>query len=77
MINTYLIIKTNIMLSKKYIVMFIALSVGLWLGTSFHPDQDTKPFMEEIFKFNHIIGGLVGGLVGGLAYYLIDKRKKS
>jgi len=65
------------MLSKKYIVMFIALSVGLWLGTSFHPDQDAKPFLEEIFKFNHIIGGLVGGLVGALVYYLVDKRKKS
>lgn len=64
------------MLNKNNLVLFIALSVGLWLGTSFQTGEDASPYLEELLKPNHIIAGLVGGAVGTIVSHLFKKMKK-
>ena len=64
------------MLNKQNLVMFLALTIGLWLGTSFHFGADSPPFLEELMHPNHIIGGLVGGTVGTIVSHFFNKRNK-
>jgi len=63
------------MFNKQNLVMFFALSIGLWLGTSFHFGADSPPFIEELMQPNHMIGGLIGGLVGTIVSHYFNKRK--
>ena len=64
------------MLNKHNLVLFIALSIGIWLGTSFQMGDDASPYLEELLKTNHMIGGLVGGAVGTIVSHLLSKSKK-
>ena len=65
------------MLNKQNLVMFLALSIGLWIGTSFHFGADSPPFLEELMQPNHMIGGLVGGAVGTIVAHLFNKKKNN
>lgn len=63
------------MLSKNNLVMFLALSIGIWIGTSFHFSADSPPFLEELMRPNHMIGGFVGGIVGTIVSHFFNKKK--
>ncbi len=67
------------MLNKTTIIMFIALTIGLWAGMSFpiFSDESKGTFVEELQKPGNIIGAIVGGAVGAIVYYFMSKRKKS
>ena len=64
------------MLNRNTLVVFIALSIGLWLGASLPLFSDTETtFTAELLKINNIIGALIGGAVGSIASYYFNKRK--
>ena len=64
------------MLNRNTLVLFIALSIGLWLGASLPLFSDTETkFTAELLKINNIIGALIGGAVGSIASYYFNKRK--
>ena len=66
------------MLNKNTLIMFIALTIGLWAGMSFpiFSDESKGTFVEELQKPGNIIGAIVGGAVGAIVYYFMSKRKK-
>ena len=64
------------MLNRNTLVLFIALSIGLWLGAFLPLFSDTETtFTAELLKINNIIGALIGGAVGSIASYYFNKKK--
>ena len=66
------------MLNKSSLILFAALSIGLWLGASLplFSDDSSGSFVEELLKLNNIAGALIGGAVGAIVSYYFEKRRK-
>jgi hypothetical protein len=66
------------MFNKSTLILFVALSIGLWLGVSLplFSDAESTAFTEELLKLNNIAGALIGGAVGAIVSYYFEKRRK-
>ena len=66
------------MFNKSTLILFVALSIGLWLGVSLplFSDAESTAFTEELLKLNNIAGALIGGDVGAIVSYYFEKRRK-
>jgi hypothetical protein len=64
------------MINKNTIILFFALTIGLWIGNSLplFSDENSGSFLDELLKISNIVGALVGGTVGSIVAHFMAKR---